>query len=860
MRKSRRDDVQPRPGATAAAARPGVAPGKTTLVGAAPTAPLPAGLRARLEGALATDLSAVRVGVDPQVGALGARAVATGNVILFAPGAYQPDSAAGEELIAHEVVHLTQQAEGRVAPTRAAGDAPLNDDPGLEREADDVARRALRGEPVRAAAAPLGAGPAPLQGWFENLGKLDVFAEVGFLADSLIETATRVFKPRPVEHDPGPNGASRELQRILESDRRGDLEAALAALEAAQRDREPMTELDLVTFATAADDYVLEVAIAVTDAMIPALEAKLERLAISEDGDEPLEADPVWSPFADKFNAEFGRIAHAFGLARERDDTRADAVSAERLQFLFTDEQRALLDDYIDTGEIPERLFNGDHVGRATAQQRILIASQILADGKYRPGSFLQEVHARACSHWAKLVYQYAGVSTETSNHGMTGSFDLHGDVVLGEGHLKELFHATPDPSLEPSAAHKAKNPDAYRFGDAPWSKIEQIQPGDWLYTYTSNKSGSGAHSVIFNGWAGPEHTDEPTGFRYRWATTFDQGRPVDGGNHHYVLVGETLFKPAKEKRTAIPINEIQRVAIDAAPIDSLDELTPTVAHQVGKKNKKFVEKLQRKHAPKVFDHGLFMAWLRTQNAGYITKLVTDGRLTEGQAALFAEANASIDEADVISLYQRLVGLDWNAGKLDDKLVATYDADKEADAAAAQREYRWTQAGLTVDLAAAAAEVIGHELELAKIRLELEPLAHDREIAELDDRRDALWRERKQLSAKTQRAERKAKYDQIQALDDQIDALRDDARPHAKEIRALRKRLKEVQRAETKASKRRDRIEGELEALEPTEVYGIAHTHNSIGDVHIVPDGRYENTYGATWDDFLVEPTPAGTK
>ena len=46
--------------------------------------------------------------------AVSARAFATGNDIFFAQGEYQPGSAAGGELIAHEVAHVVQQ---RGAPT-----------------------------------------------------------------------------------------------------------------------------------------------------------------------------------------------------------------------------------------------------------------------------------------------------------------------------------------------------------------------------------------------------------------------------------------------------------------------------------------------------------------------------------------------------------------------------------------------------------------------------------------------------------------------------------------------------------------------------------------------------------------------
>jgi hypothetical protein len=158
-------------GTSAEAAAP--VPGKSTGVPSVGGA-LPPQLRARLERALTADLSGVRVAVDPAVAAMGARAHARGTEIRFAPGAYDPDSPAGQQLIAHEVVHLLQQADGRVAADGAVGGVPVATDPALEQEADVAAARALAGEQVR----PSGASPrdddaAPIQGFFTVPGMLE---------------------------------------------------------------------------------------------------------------------------------------------------------------------------------------------------------------------------------------------------------------------------------------------------------------------------------------------------------------------------------------------------------------------------------------------------------------------------------------------------------------------------------------------------------------------------------------------------------------------------------------------------------------------------------------------------------------
>jgi hypothetical protein len=85
------------------------------------------------------DLSDVSVHTDQRAAdlnhAVSARAFATGNDVYFAPGEYNPGTAAGDKLIAHELAHVVQQ---RGAPTSG----PLQvSQPGdsMEREADSVA-------------------------------------------------------------------------------------------------------------------------------------------------------------------------------------------------------------------------------------------------------------------------------------------------------------------------------------------------------------------------------------------------------------------------------------------------------------------------------------------------------------------------------------------------------------------------------------------------------------------------------------------------------------------------------------------------------------------------------------------------
>jgi len=74
--------------------------------------------RERVGTALGDPLDDVRVHTDPTADtlarAVSARAFATGSDIYFASGEYQPGTAAGDRLIAHELTHVVQQ---RGAPT-----------------------------------------------------------------------------------------------------------------------------------------------------------------------------------------------------------------------------------------------------------------------------------------------------------------------------------------------------------------------------------------------------------------------------------------------------------------------------------------------------------------------------------------------------------------------------------------------------------------------------------------------------------------------------------------------------------------------------------------------------------------------
>lgn len=112
---------------------------------------LPGHIQAKMENSFGHDFSNVNIDANSsEATEMGAQAFAQGNNIGFAPGKFNPESNSGQALLGHELSHVVQQREGRVKPTvQAKSGAPINDDPGLEKEADQQGAQAARGEKVK---------------------------------------------------------------------------------------------------------------------------------------------------------------------------------------------------------------------------------------------------------------------------------------------------------------------------------------------------------------------------------------------------------------------------------------------------------------------------------------------------------------------------------------------------------------------------------------------------------------------------------------------------------------------------------------------------------------------------------------
>ncbi|QCW03625.1 DUF4157 domain-containing protein [Natrinema pallidum] len=130
----------------------GEVPGQVLDVIGSGGRPLEFGLQRTLEDRMDADFGNVRVHTGPKATqaaeAIDAKAFTCGNDIVFNAGEYDPQSADGQFLLAHELAHVKQQHGG--APLsmmpKPNGELEIDPDPGLERAADEAAKEALSGE------------------------------------------------------------------------------------------------------------------------------------------------------------------------------------------------------------------------------------------------------------------------------------------------------------------------------------------------------------------------------------------------------------------------------------------------------------------------------------------------------------------------------------------------------------------------------------------------------------------------------------------------------------------------------------------------------------------------------------------
>ncbi|WP_052430406.1 eCIS core domain-containing protein [Sporocytophaga myxococcoides] len=108
---------------------------------------MPPFVQRKMESSFGEDFSDVNIHANSsQSKDLNAHAFAKGNDIHFAPGRYNPESQKGQELLGHELTHVVQQRQGRVQSTAQKKGVGINDDVGLEKEADLMGEKAAKGE------------------------------------------------------------------------------------------------------------------------------------------------------------------------------------------------------------------------------------------------------------------------------------------------------------------------------------------------------------------------------------------------------------------------------------------------------------------------------------------------------------------------------------------------------------------------------------------------------------------------------------------------------------------------------------------------------------------------------------------
>ena len=113
--------------------------------------PLDGTIQRTLEDRMDADFSNVRIHTGAKAAeaadAIDAKAFTCGNDIVFNAGEYDPNSAEGQFLLAHELAHVTQQTGAAISMMPQEGaDLEIDPDPKLEREADEAAMQALSGE------------------------------------------------------------------------------------------------------------------------------------------------------------------------------------------------------------------------------------------------------------------------------------------------------------------------------------------------------------------------------------------------------------------------------------------------------------------------------------------------------------------------------------------------------------------------------------------------------------------------------------------------------------------------------------------------------------------------------------------
>lgn len=787
-----------------------------------PGQPLDAATRAFMEPRFGHDFSRVRVHTDAKAAesarAVNALAYTVGNSLVFGARLYAMETSAGRRLLAHELAHVVQQRAGG-----NRGDSP--DSPVMEQEAERVAWGArLGGGRVTVSGAAL-VGLACLPRSFRSsLDPSTMFP---------IEIEQEIFEIRQwLEANPQSSADRQWLLRALRS-----LERHLPGVTVG----------------------------------LPIARERSITISIERPMDRPQETGYVniGMGFVTRFNDEFRSVLHAL-----EPDAPGGRVSQERLWHLFTPAQREKLADFMVTRRIPERLFNGaDNMGRANAQQRILISAYIITHGTYRPGSFEQRIHARYCGHWVQIVHQYAGVTPASGSwpeglagRGVMGSFDPMGVPVLGAGQAETIFggvraSAEDLPIPEGTGHARTREREEEQLADDPTARrrvhrrtqfgmerFDELHAGDWLYLYNANESATGQHSVIFSRWG---RAGELEGTSYRRAIIFNQPRPESGGREQTILLGDR-FTPSQRANAeqGIPyrpqidaITLVVRVPSTARPASTPAELLPSVSStraEIAGENNRYIREQERRLGRTV-DRNRLKQWLRNENMRFIASLW--GLMTANERALLTEANRSTQIEDLVRLYQRLRALSINAARAEQSRRSTFGERLSTRHAEAQARLDELQER-------AGPEVAAIEARLSTLRarvIELESGSTDRQIREQQAELNRLSRQIQRLSRGEERTRLQGEREELRAsigdLRRQQQAQRTELRRLRQQVAALQQRLMTIQR--------------QVSAAEGRLPFGLLPGRARDEDPGIITGRLHDLRPQPQWPRLVVQSAPA---
>ncbi|MEZ3114456.1 DUF4157 domain-containing protein [Halobaculum sp. MBLA0147] len=115
-----------------------------------PGRPLDTSIQRAVEERMGDSLGDVRIHTGPKAAEaadqINARAFTVGNHVAFGAGEYDPESAEGQHVLAHELAHVRQQTGGDLSMLPQEGvQLEIDPDPKLEREAEETARRVMSG-------------------------------------------------------------------------------------------------------------------------------------------------------------------------------------------------------------------------------------------------------------------------------------------------------------------------------------------------------------------------------------------------------------------------------------------------------------------------------------------------------------------------------------------------------------------------------------------------------------------------------------------------------------------------------------------------------------------------------------------